>query len=160
MKSTLILFAFTLSFFSCGGDADKRNLNDSAANPVTATTSVTPIPNAPSGDTTVHDPSRVGNNGQVPPQTGDTVRFMVSFISKGFGIDTKSKAHFDKWISDRGNIQYTASPWGREGEMSYCFPLKGKSAAEQEAFIRDAKNELPNRDLVVFSENIPCEKRR
>jgi hypothetical protein len=159
MKYILAILTISFYFFSCANNSEHGNYDDSASGSAKATSSVTPTPTQPQEDSTERDNTRVAGDGKVPPQTDDTARLMVSFISKGFGIDTKSKNHFDVWLSAR-NESYTANPWGREGEVSYCFPLKNKSAAEQEAFIRDVKNELTNRDLIVFNENIPCERRR
>ena|ERR1044072_9059577 len=161
MARYVFIFLPVFFFLSCGDNSDQQNSNDSAANAVTPTTSVTPTPVQPPQDTTDPDNTRVAKDGNVPPQTGEgNVRFMVSFISKGEGIDKKSKSDFDRWLAGRKDITYNLSPWGREGEVSYCFPLSNLSTQEQEAFVRDVRNYLTNRDLIYFSENVACEKRR
>lgn len=67
------------------------------------------------------------------------------------------KRKLDVWLVSQ-NVQYSISPWGREGEMNYCFPLRNTSASDQQAFIRDVKSVVTNRDLVYFYENVPCSK--
>lgn len=163
MKRTLFLLTFAIALLSCGNNSsgtDRADSTDTPVIPVNLTPTVTPTVAGPAPDPSAPDVTRDAKDGQVVPQTDSIVRFMVSFISKGFGIDHDSKKIFDTWLKGRADIKYTASPWGKEGEWSYCFPLKNKSAAEQEQFMRDVKNLLTKRDLIVFSENIPCERRR
>ncbi len=92
------------------------------------------------------------------PQNADTVRFMVAFISQGMGIDDTQKAKLDAWLAKQNGVQYNVSPWGREGEMNYCFPLKNTSAGDQQKFINDLKSQITKRDLVYFYENVACDK--
>jgi hypothetical protein len=158
MSRTLLLFACASVWICCNNpesSPENADFPDSTNQPVSPTLSVTPTVTP----TEAPDVSR--KDGQGLPQT-DTgkVRVMVSFISKGEGIDQQSKNKFDLWLAGRPNIQYNISPWGREGEVSYCFQLSNLSTDEQAAFVSDIRNLLTNRSLVYINEHIACEKRR
>jgi len=149
-SSILILSLLTLS---CG-NSDKGE-NDSIPQDTTV------IPTTSPTRVTITDTIDLNPNGATTekrsPQSGDTVRFMVAFISKGMGIDNDQKAKLDSWLAKQ-NVKYSISPWGREGEMNYCFPLKNTSASDQQKFISDLKSQITKRDLVYFYENVPCNK--
>ncbi|MES2588004.1 MAG: hypothetical protein V4622_03420 [Bacteroidota bacterium] len=98
--------------------------------------------------------------------TADTnYRFSVSFISIGSGTDGKAKKVFEAFIADyntknKCKLVYETTPWGREGEVDYCFKLKELKAKQQESFITDLKEALKSSTLVRYQENSPCKKAR
>lgn len=158
MSRTLLLFACASVWICCNNpesSSENGAITDSANEPVSTTLSVTPTVTP----TEAPDASRRDGQGLPQSDTGK-VRVMVSFISKGEGIDTQSKNKFDLWLAARPNIQYNISPWGREGEVSYCFQLSNLSTEEQATFVNDIRNLLTNRSLVYINEHIVCEKRR
>jgi hypothetical protein len=143
----------SVMLLSCGNNNTSENNSipqDTTVIPTTSSTRITIT------DTIDLNPNDAGNEKR-SPQNADTVRFMVAFISKGMGIDLSQKQKLDVWLAKQ-NVQYSVSPWGREGEMNYCFPLKNTSATDQQKFISELKSQITKRDLVYFYENTACSK--
>ncbi len=93
--------------------------------------------------------------GDTPVINPDTkYRLIISFISKGAGIDQaandKIKAYIEKHPKKPA---YSVSPWGREGETDYLLTLKELSIAEQTVFVEEVKKLVSNADMVFFKEN-------
>jgi hypothetical protein len=86
-------------------------------------------------------------------------RVVVSFISKGEGIDIAGKDALDKWLSER-NAVYEVKNWGREGETNYCFFLTGMQTRQQDIFVRDLRTFLGENELVLVEEWGKCDKRK
>lgn len=82
---------------------------------------------------------------------------VVSFISKGEGIDLVTKEKFDEWLSKRPEFPYVVTQKGREGEMKYCFLMRDKKPEMYSAFVADVKNYLAGKELVLVSENEVCQ---
>jgi hypothetical protein len=98
-----------------------------------------------------------------PPIDGNVqnYRFMVSFISKGEGIDEKTRETFEKWLQEQQRpLKWETFAWGREGEVDFCLKLDELSTRDQEKFIEQARIFLANKDLVIISENAPCLHKR
>jgi hypothetical protein len=90
--------------------------------------------------------------------TDSTYRFIVSFISKGAGIDSKSNDAIASYITTFNNqndatVKYDKINWGKEGEMDYCFKLNELKSNKQEDFIKGFKNVTGSSDLILFTEN-------
>lgn len=84
-------------------------------------------------------------------------RLTVSFISKGEGIDYKTKESFENWLKDQPKRpSYEVTHWGREGETNYCLKLNELSTREQEIFVRDVRTQLTDKPLVFVSEYAAC----
>lgn len=88
-------------------------------------------------------------------------RFIVSFISIGTGTDGKAKQQLEQYIADfeaknRLKLDYDRTPWGREGEINYCFKLSTLKTKEQEHFIAGVKKTLLKATLVRYKENSVC----
>ncbi len=96
------------------------------------------------------------------PVESDTnvVRLVVSFISKGAGIDYETLKSFENWLAERPRFVYTKSHWGREGEVNLCFQMTNLSTREQEIFVRDVRTQLTDKDLVIVTEWADCDKHR
>lgn len=151
-----------IALAACNGAENNRNYNDTSGSgppPGTpeATTTTTPVITSPgNSDTSRTDNTRVG--GQSSPQNGDEkTRVVVSFISRGEGIDKKLKSDFDAWLSKQKNVSWETQPWGREGEINYCFALKNMSATEQTTFVSDVRNFFAGRQMVYVNENTRCD---
>ena len=96
-------------------------------------------------------------------QTADTLNycFIVSFFSIGQGTDYAVQQKFEEYIASfekEKNIQLAkeTAPWGREGEIDFCFKLSELSPEEQLKFISDIKGLLGVSKLVYTKENAPC----
>jgi hypothetical protein len=90
-------------------------------------------------------------------------RVMVTFISIGEGTDREAKGNLDRVTSpylEKGKLEMETIPWGREGEVDYCFMLNNLSGAEQQKFISDLKNTFNGNKLVQIVENEPSMHRR
>jgi hypothetical protein len=46
-----------------------------------------------------------------------------------------------------------AVPWGREGEVDFCFRLSELSSEDQASFINEMKKAMEGRKLIQFAEN-------
>jgi len=98
-------------------------------------------------------------------QAQNNYRFIVSFISIGEGTDRNGRETMDSvlasWEKKKGTpVTFESVPWGREGEVDFCFNLKGLSAKEQELFVADMKTAFNGRSLIQMSENQPCVHKR
>jgi hypothetical protein len=92
-------------------------------------------------------------------------RLTVSFISIGEGTDFRAKDSMDVFISsyqleNKKELKFEAVPWGREGEIDYCFMLSELSEKEQAKFIKALRDRLKFSELVQITENQPCKQRR
>ncbi len=81
-------------------------------------------------------------------------RLVVSFISKGAGIDLKSQENIHSYIDKhRKKPAFEERRWGREGEVDYVFKLTELNADEQKIFIDEVKKLIINVDMVFVREN-------
>lgn len=159
MIRSFILFAFVLSAGSCG-NRDSRNGNGNrdtieGTSYARYTPDNTKVDSPTIADTNV---ARRPADGQEPPQDENTVRLQVSFLSRGMGIDHETKSDFDHWLKQRPHILFYVSPWGREGEMSYCFALRDMSPTTQDQIVADVRRFLAGEKMVYISEYTPCKK--
>jgi hypothetical protein len=88
-------------------------------------------------------------------------RFTVSFISKGAGTDYQIRQKYDSFIADyetRNNIKIAISkaPWGREGEIDYCFDMVGLKKDIIDKFIAESRALLNTSDRINIGENTNC----
>ena len=90
----------------------------------------------------------------------NVVRLVVSFISKGEGIDETTRLEFEQWLLNYGGVTWEITSWGREGEKNYCFRLTNMDARRQEVFVRDVRTFMTDKPLVFVNEWAPCNKRR
>lgn len=92
----------------------------------------------------------------------DLMRFTISFISKGAGIDHKIKTKFDTFFNDyltnnKVTINLIKSPWGREGETDYCFDFGNIKETQIVNFIQKSKEILSGSDRINMGENVACQ---
>jgi hypothetical protein len=88
-------------------------------------------------------------------------RVIVEFFSIGEGTDLEAKKRFDSYLNqwhESGNpkVTYLAVPWGREGEVDFCFTLSGLTDGQQQQFISGLRSQLSSSGLVRISENQKC----
>ncbi len=125
----LILLVVTLAFFGC-------NCSKHAIKETTSTTTT----------------------------TESNYRFNVSFISIGAGTDVNAKIQFEQYFADyeqknKVKLGYEITPWGKEGEVDYCFQLSALNKKKQDQFIAKTKELLIKSTLVRYSENKPCRQK-
>lgn len=95
--------------------------------------------------------------------TTDQCRLVISFISKGRGIDRDTKKNVLAYIENYNKthsltLVYETVRWGREGEVDFCFALEELKKRQQVKFIDELKTLVQKSDCVRISEN--SEKRK
>lgn len=81
-------------------------------------------------------------------------RLIVSFISKGAGIDLATEARIKKYIETHPKMPaHVEKGWGREGEKDYLLTLTEFNADEQKLFVEEVKKLITSPDMVFIKEN-------
>jgi hypothetical protein len=81
-------------------------------------------------------------------------RLVLSFISKGAGIDGKDLEKIRDYVENHPKKPaYEVKTWGREGEKDYLFTLKELTPDEQKVFVDDIKKLVSSPDMVFIREN-------
>lgn len=84
-------------------------------------------------------------------------RLILTFISKGTGVDSKLKSEILAYASTHPKKPINKIVlWGREGETDHCFLLKELSKTEQVEFIAGIKKIIGTSDMVLLTENSKC----
>ncbi len=84
-------------------------------------------------------------------------RVIISFISKGAGIDLKLSSAITAYVSAHPKKPTSKIvSWGREGETDHCFLLKELTKTEQVDFIAGVKRIIGTSDMVLLTENSKC----
>ncbi len=164
MKSFIIYPATALILIT--GACKSRQ--ETAATPETRPTEVQPISKPPTSQSTTISSTAVHEEAimeETTKQAEDNYRFIVSFISIGEGTDRTGRETMDgvlaSWEKKKGApVSFESVPWGREGEVDFCFNLKELSRKEQESFVTDMKSAFKGRSLVQITENQPCVHKR
>ncbi len=99
------------------------------------------------------------------PDTSGIYRLVVTFASKGSGIDFKTKEALDRYqeqFQDKYKlvINKDSYNWGREGEVDFCFRLENLKPALQQEFIYGVQELLKNNTLIFMEENTVCRHKR
>ncbi len=156
MKILLIypLLAVILSA-SCG------STKEASTSTSTGTTSSADSKNN-SGGTTANTSTTTGD---ATMKNDTNYRLIVSFISIGEGIDSKARESMDSMINSlkerkKSSITMEIMPWGREGEVDYCFKLNELSEKEREDFVSEVKTQFKGNNLVQIAENQPARHKR
>lgn len=119
-----------------------------------------------SSQTIARDPSKERSETVEDEKQADMkYRLVVSFISIGEGPDFNAKAGLDRivseWEKQKGKLlKQEQFPWGREGEVDYCFQLSELNVADQQSFVNEIKSSIGTSKLVQISENQPCMHKR
>ncbi len=88
-------------------------------------------------------------------------RLIVEFFSIGEGTDLEAKKRFDNYMkqwNEAGNpkVNFVTVPWGREGEVDFCFTLAGLDPELQQKFIDGLREQMNASKLVRLTENERC----
>ncbi|MHB8259295.1 MAG: hypothetical protein ACYDCN_03290 [Bacteroidia bacterium] len=93
-------------------------------------------------------------------QKKDTYALVVSFISKGSGIDGKTKDKIDAFIKGfHKKPAFEVCQMGREGETTYLFHLKELKPHEKKKFIKELNEQIVDKEMVHVEENKLFESR-
>ncbi len=87
-------------------------------------------------------------------------RLIVSFFSRGAGINRELKSEFEKFLKQHDDLKYEVFRWGREGEVDYCFKLEEMTQQQQEDFVKKVSGLLNNADMIRVIENMECVHKR
>ena len=146
MKTILLysLLAFVLLASKCDGDNKTNSSSREAESTETAA-------------------EEISNDMNQTPS--DTCRFIVSFYSIGEGADFRAKEEFDKYLdtwngTHESKVDPEQIPWGREGEVDFCFKLADMEEAEQQEFVDGMKTSLKDSKLIHYYEYQPSPNRR
>ena len=89
--------------------------------------------------------------------TPGNYRVVVSFISKGNGINNQIHEQFENFVKNNSKKPVMENyRWGREGEIDYCLQLNELSKKDQIKFIDEVKKIIGSSDVVLVTENAPC----
>lgn len=86
---------------------------------------------------------------------------IISFFSKGSGINVNAKTKYDKFIAEfeqtkKVKLIFEKNKWGKEGEVDYCFILSELSTEDKTNFHNESKKILKEFELVTVKENTKC----
>ncbi len=85
----------------------------------------------------------------------EQMRLVVSFISKGAGVDAKAHEEFDALIKNHPKKPvFESFRWGREGEHDLCFKLTELTKKEQITLIENLKKITNYNDMFFVKENV------
>lgn len=90
----------------------------------------------------------------VTGQSATKYRLIVTFTSKGEGIDSKAQEKFMNLLANHPKKpSFQEKSWGREGEKDYLLTLKELNSDEQKVFVADVKKLVSNSDMIFIKEN-------
>lgn len=103
------------------------------------------------------EPAKTGKS----TQSDDVYKMIISFISKGEGIDLDAKKRVDNVIEEfnktnNTNYQPEKAYWGKEGEVDYMFKdngAKNLSTEQKKAYLAKIKAAIGSSDIVHISFN-------
>jgi len=82
---------------------------------------------------------------------------VLSFYSIGTGVDGTYLRKFNDFLeSYQPKLNPIITPWGREGEVDFCFTLNELSTNQRKKFIKEVRELLKDCKLVHIYENAPC----
>jgi len=107
--------------------------------------------------TITSEASAIGITTWVDDEKTTQYRLIISFISKGAGVDSKLSAAITAYASAHPKKPSSKIiSWGREGESDLCFSLKELTKTEQSEFIAEIKKIIGTSDMALLSENTKC----
>lgn len=93
-------------------------------------------------------------------QKKGTYALVVSFISKGSGIDGKTMDKINAFVkSFPKKPAFEVCQMGKEGETTLLFHLKELSKHEQKKFIKELRELILDKEMVLVEENKLFESR-
>lgn len=104
---------------------------------------------------------KLNQNAQISPDS----HVVISFFSKGGGIDTKAREKTDAFIADfnlknKTNLVAETYRWGREGEVDYCINVLTLKKDLNALFRQNLTDLLSKNELVRLEFNAICTRKR
>lgn len=92
------------------------------------------------------------------PDKEPTYDMIISFISKGEGVDRKLKTKIDETIvafnaKHKVRVKPNGLSWGREGETDYNLILKNLSTSQKKEFISSIEEIVGTSDMALITFN-------
>ncbi len=124
-----------------------------------STTPDQPVATAESAPPTIKTVNDDGTVSEIP-MPDKMCRLTISFISMGEGTDPQAREKMDQVLNswqekNQMNVEKEEIPWGREGEVDFCFNLKDLKAEDQARFVKEIKEAFQGNKLVQIAENKP-----
>lgn len=86
---------------------------------------------------------------------------VLSFYSIGTGVDGNNLRKFSEFLENyQPKLNPIVTPWGREGEVDFCFTLSELSTKQRSQFVKQVREQLKDCKLVHINENAPCVHKR
>ncbi len=157
--ASLILIAISFMAFSCGSSKTTTNGENSSTvstqNNTDNTSTATSSENSTTGTTAQNEMTTTTQDQAAKEE--QKCRLIISFISIGEGVDPAARDIMDgilrKWESKAGkSITIEPIPWGREGEVDFCFLLNELSAPDQALMAREMREAFIQHPLIQISE--------
>lgn len=90
-------------------------------------------------------------------EVNNKYKLVISFYSIGGGTDGTYIRKFNEFVENYNpKPNAIITPWGREGEIDYCFTLNELSTKQKKDFINQVRELLKDCKLVHINENAPC----
>jgi len=153
----IIIAAALFSLCACGSSKETGSVDQNKAE-TAPETSAPANQSGTTSSTTTSTPNTMTENSQVQEkQEATKYRLIVSFISIGEGTDMEAREIMNKiirsWESKSAKtIIMEEFPWGREGEVDFCFLLNELSAPDQASFAREIRSAFQGRPLIQITE--------
>jgi len=154
------LIPVLLLFCACAGTGKtgQSATNPSKEQPASETKPESPVSTEPGTD-------KDSNEKSSQKAENELYRVVVSFYSKGEGIDEKALINFSNFLQYfqeqyKITIPFQKTPWGREGEVDYCVDLKNLDFEKQNLFLLQTREILIQSQLVHIVENAPCKHKQ
>ncbi len=110
-------------------------------------------------------PAGEAGNGTENKGQAIVYRMIVSFFSRGEGTDLKAGSDMQNLIHEYEQrtgitLKPTPVPWGREGEVDFCFMLAELDEKAQADFVAEMRERVGGSTLVQITENETCSHAR
>ena len=163
----LLSMSLFVSIAACKQPKNSSSAPASAPAPLPAATAPAASPQISSDSSAPRNEEPMQEEGaNARKESGDSLsRFIVSFYSIGSGSEGDQMNNLKMFTTQFGkriskNITWSETPWGREGEVDFCFSLKDLTTEQQTEFINGAKQALNKAQWVHYFENKACRKAR
>ncbi|MGE0566813.1 MAG: hypothetical protein AB7O73_02605 [Bacteroidia bacterium] len=102
------------------------------------------------------------SSGSIAIENNGAEYIIISFQSKGGGIDQETKGELDKYLSSFEkkyiiSLLVTKKNWGREGEVNYCIEDSNLTDITYKELLSGIKKIVSNKELITIKEAKSCD---